>query len=269
MKSLVKKVKPFWKIRMIRISYLWISFLFLSSLAFSQSTEILGKVTAPSDVDRIHIINKTANRFTVTNDDGQFEINASLNDTLRVGAIQYKPVEIVINDSHIASKYIAITLSEKITELDEVVVGKVLTGDLLSDIENSDAKRDINFYDLGIPGYTGKRHSQSERRLHDAVNGGGLVPINPLLNWISGRTKKLKLQLERERLDDAMDSAASRFSELLFEIENLEESKRTQFYYFVADDPEFLRINNLNNDLEMFEFLQQKLKAFKVQLEEN
>ncbi len=243
--------------------------LILSSLAFSQPTEILGKVSAASDIDRIHIINKTANRFTVTNDDGEFQISASLNDTIQVSAIQYKPLEVVIKEIHLQSKFIAITLSEKITELDEVVVGKILTGDLLSDIENSDAKRDINFYDLGIPGYTGKRHTQSERRLHDAVNGGGLVPLNPLLNWISGRTKELKTQLAREKLDDAMDTVASKFSELLFAIENLETSQRSQFFYFVADDPEFLRLNNLKNDLEMYEFLQKKLKAFKAQLEED
>ncbi len=256
---------------MIRIRAGWVLILCLLQFSFAQSqpTEIVGKVIATSDIDRIHIINKTANRFTITNDDGEFKISASENDTLLISAIQYKPLEVVVNAEHTKLKYVTITLSEKITELDEVVVGKILTGDLMSDIENSDVERDINFYDLGIPGYTGKRHTQSERRLHDAVNGGGLIPINPILNWISGRTKKLKSQLAREQLDDSMDKVESEFSELLFDIDTLESSKRTEFFYFVTDDPEFMSIYKLNNDLEMFEFLQKKLKAFKVQFEKD
>merc|ERR1711974_356898 len=163
---------------------------------FSQSTEIQGKVTASSDIDRIHIINKTANRFSVTNDDGEFEISASVNDTILISAIQYKPLEILITPLMIQSKFISAHLTDKITELDEVVVGRILTGDLLSDIENSDKKRDLNFYDLGIPGYTGKQKTQSERRLHEATTGSGLVPLNPILNWLSGRTKELKIKLQ-------------------------------------------------------------------------
>ncbi len=63
---------------------------------FSQSTEIKGKVTASSDIDRIHVINKTANKFTITNDDGEFRISASLNDTILISAIQYKPIDILV-----------------------------------------------------------------------------------------------------------------------------------------------------------------------------
>ncbi|MFK7783211.1 carboxypeptidase-like regulatory domain-containing protein [Psychroserpens sp.] len=239
------------------------------SIVFSQSTEIQGKVTASSDIDRIHIINKTANKFTITNDDGEFFIIASVNDTILVSAIQYKPLEILVTPQIIQSKFISVDLSDKITELDEVVVGKILTGDLMSDIENSDAKADLNFYDLGIPGYTGKQKTQSERRLHAATTGSGLVPLTPLLNWISGRTKKLKAQIARENADGAMDEVKSHMSEMLFNIDNLEASKRVEFFYFVSDDPNFLPLSRTNNDFKMLEFLQQKLQAFKSQVEEN
>ncbi|WP_431137210.1 carboxypeptidase-like regulatory domain-containing protein [Psychroserpens mesophilus] len=236
---------------------------------YCQSIEIQGKVTASSDIDRIHIINKTANTFTITNDDGEFMISASINDTVLISAIQYKPLEVFVTPQIIQSKYISVELTDKITELDEVVVGKILTGDLLSDIENSNVKRDINFYDLGIPGYTGKLKTQSERRLHEATTGGGLVPLNPLLNWLSGRTKKLKAQIARERIDKAMKEVRSELSEMLFDIDNLEESKRIEFFYFVSDDPNFLPLSKAESDLVMLKFLQQKLEEFKTQLEKD
>jgi hypothetical protein len=239
-----------------------------SGFLFSQSTEIQGKVTASSEIDRIHIINKTANRFTITNDEGEFEISASVNDTILISAIQYKPLEVMVTPQIIQSKFIFVNLSDKITELDEVIVGKILTGDLLSDIENNGKKRDLNFYDLGIPGYTGKQKTQSERRLHEATTGSGLVPLNPILNWISGRTKKLKAQIARENIDIAMDKVQSDLSEMLFNIDTLEDSKRVEFFYFVTDDPNFLPLSKLNNEMKMFEFLQLKLKEFKLQMED-
>lgn len=238
-------------------------------MSFSQAVDLRGKVTASSDIDRIHVINKTANRFTITNDNGEFEISASVNDTILISALQYQPVEVVITPVIVQTKYIDVELSDKITELDEVVVGKILTGDLLTDIENSDVKRDINFYDLGIPGYTGKQKTQSERRLHEATTGSGLVPLNPLLNWLSGRTKVLKEQIAREQTDLAMHETASNLSEILFSIDDLEDSKRVAFFYFVSDDPKFLSLSKLHNDLKMLEFLQEKLEHFKSQIEDD
>jgi hypothetical protein len=236
---------------------------------YGQSTEIKGKVTASSDIDRIHIINKTANTFTITNDDGEFKISASLNDSILISAIQYKPVTILVTSELMRSKFISLNLTDKITELDEVVVGKILTGDLLSDIENSEVKRELNFYDLGIPGYTGKQKTQSERRLHEATTGGGLVPLNPILNWISGRTKELKEQIAQEHSDHAMREVMSDFSEILFEIDHLDESKRVEFFYYISDDSNFLSLSKTNNDLQMLEFLKQKLKVFKLQSEDD
>ena len=50
-------------------------------------------------------------------------------------------------------------------------------------------------------------------------------------------------------------------------IDNLEETKRVEFFYFVTDDPKFLPLSKLNNDFKMLEFLQQKLEKFKSQIE--
>ncbi|MEM6516623.1 MAG: carboxypeptidase-like regulatory domain-containing protein [Bacteroidota bacterium] len=241
----------------------------LSASAYSQMVDLNGKVEAPSEVSGIHIINKTSRRFTVTNDKGEFTIPAKLNDTISFSGIQYQAEEVVIDQTLYETKSITITLKDNINELDEVVVGKILTDNLLSDIENSDAKADLNFYDVGIPGYTGRRKTQSERRLYEAQTGAGILPLNPLLNWISGRTKKLKNRIKRERIDKAMTSTAESSSEVLFEIDDLDEIKRNEFFFFVADDPKFVEVYRLKSDLQMLEFLNEKLKAFKIQASED
>ncbi|OUS03416.1 hypothetical protein A9Q86_00445 [Flavobacteriales bacterium 33_180_T64] len=252
------------------IKYLFIiSLLIWSSQLIAQSKNITGRVIASGDVIGIHIINKTASKFAITDDNGQFEIPAKLNDTIMVSGLQYKLNEFVVNDIIMQSKEVTVNLEDEVNFLDEVVVGKVLTGDLMSDIENRDTKRQINFYNLGIPGYTGPKKTQSERRLYEAKSGSGLLPLNPVLNWISGRTNRLKAQIKREELDIAISEAMSKFSQMLFETEVLEVSKQKEFFYFSSDDPKFLHLSKIGDDMKLFQFLQEKLEAFKSQIEEH
>ena len=238
----------------------------ITSSVYSQTTEISGQVKASANTYGIHIINKTASKFTITDDDGKFVIPARLYDTIMVSGVQYRLNEFVVNDIIMQTKRVTVNLEDKVNELDEVIVGKILTGDLLSDIENSDIKRDVNFYDVGIPGYTGRRKTQTERRIYEAKAGSGLVPLNPLLNWISGRTKRLNQQLAREKKEKAVQAVASKYTELLFEKTSLTTTQQKEFFYFSAYDIEFMPLYYTGNELKMLQFLQEKLKAFKEQI---
>jgi len=137
---------------------------------------------------------------------------------------------------------------------------------LLTDVNNSDAKRELNFYDFGIPGYTGPQKTQSERRLYEAQTGGGFIPLNPILNWISGRTKKLKTQIKREELELAIAEAKAKFSKLLFKDDTFSEEMRDEYFYFCGDDEAFKMIFDMGSDIKTLQFLQSKLEAFKIHI---
>lgn len=248
----------------------------LSALAgISQSMDVKGQVKASSELEGIHVLNISAEEYTITNQNGVFKIPVKINDTILVSSVQYIPKTIVITKDIISSKFITVELEDRVNELDEVVVGKVLTGDLLSDIKNSDAKPDINFYDVGIPGYTGKPKTQKERRLLEADGGKfvyyyGLIAtinIHKILNRISGRTKKLKHIVRLEEQDACMNKAIAELSEELFGHIELDEALKTEFFYYASEDPEFLNVCNLENDIKLFEFLIDKLLAFHNQVE--
>ena len=138
---------------------------------------------------------------------------------------------LVIDEDIVLKKIVTVVLEEQINQLKEVIVGKILTGDLLSDIDNTEGDPPINFYDVGIPGYTGKTATQSERRLNEATTGGGFIPLNPILNAISGRTKMLKQQVALEAKDELLFSIKARLSEVFFELNPLEESLIMDFFY--------------------------------------
>jgi len=247
----------------MKIKFL-VVFFFLGSLnsANSQTIEILGEVKSSNNLENIHIINKTEQKFTITNSEGKFKISAKINDTLVVSSIQNKLISLVIDIEHVLSKRITITLEEQVNELDEVVVGKILTGDLLKDVKNIEGAP-VNSQSLGIPSYQGPLKIQSERRLIEATSGGGFIPLFPIINAISGRTKKLKKHIKLERQEVLMYKIKTRLSEDLFKDIPLHDQYVMDYFYFISDDKDFLTICTYKSDIEILVFLKEKLIQYK------
>lgn len=232
----------------------------------AQQIELSGQIIAKGDLEGIHVINKSAYRYSTTDQNGFFTIEGGLSDSLYFSSIQYIPKTIVLSTQNIDTKSITVTLSESINALDEVLIGTLLTGDLNSDIGNSDAKRPIDFYDLGIPGYTGPRMNLTERRLYDAdhsvlYTGLGLN-VNKLLNMITGRTKMLKKHVKLDRDQQTISRIKEVIAPLFFINHELEKEKRMEFYYFCADAPDFQERCRGKSAVEILEFLEVQLEAF-------
>ena len=262
---------------MLKIKDFLVIFILLSFQTFlGQSVEVFGKVQSNLGVENIHVINKTAQVFTITNEKGEFKINVTLNDSLVFSSIQHKLKEIVISKDDISNRAILVKLDEQINELDEVTVGKVLTGDLFKDIASIEGNPPINFFDVGIPGYTGKIATQSERRLSEAgefkpkmllgLLGGG-VPLNPILNGLSGRTKMLKNRVEIETKETLMNTIKARLSRDFFVSNPLDEDLRMDFFYFCADDKNFIKYCKNETDFKILTFLRHKYKQYLENLE--
>ena len=257
---------PFFSIKTI------LSLIIVSSIAVcnvqAQKVELSGKIISNGELEGIHVINKTSYRYTTTDQNGLFIIVGKLSDSIYFSSIQTLPKTIVLNAQHISSKSITVSLSESINALDEVMIGTVLTGDLNSDITNSEADRPIDFYDLGIPGYTGPRLNLAERRLFEADAGplvGGLaLNFSKLLNKISGRTKMLKEHVKLDNDKQTIQRIKDIVGPLFFTTHTLEEDKRMEFYYFCADAPDFQSRCKGRSEVEILQFLDGKLKAFKI-----
>lgn len=250
------------------------TFCFVTTLLFvcilnAQRQELNGQLIANDEVEGLHILNKTAAKYTISNEDGSFVIPAKALDTLFISGVKYQNKEVIITSSIMELRQLNIQLIESVNELNEVVVGKILTGSLESDVENSDAKPDINFYDLGIPGYKGKPLTQNERKLHDADAGpmgyiglGAGVNLHKLLNTISGRTKKLKAIVALDDRDRCIQRLKDNYESFLFKNDTLAQNLRTEYFLFCQEDDEFLTLCNNNDDLKLLEFMQAKLKSY-------
>ena len=237
-------------------------------IAHAQKVELSGKIITNGELEGIHVINKTSYRYTTTDQNGLFIVEGKLSDSLYFSSIQYLPKTIVLTAQHINSKSITVSLSESINALDEVMIGTVLTGDLNSDITNSEVERPMDFYDLGIPGYTGPRMNLAERRLFEADAGPLVIGLglnfSKLLNMMSGRTKMLKEQLKLDKDKKTIQYIKDVVGPLFFTTNELKEDKRMEFYYFCADAPDFLQRCRGRSEVEILQFLDDKLKAYKI-----
>ncbi|MFS4483783.1 hypothetical protein ACKGJY_12250 [Hyunsoonleella sp. 2307UL5-6] len=108
--------------------------LFFVQLSTSQSVEITGIVESSGDVENIHVINKTAQKFTITNTSGGFVIPVNLNDTLSFSSVQYESKVIIISEEILNSKKVLVTLDAQINELDKITLTNGLTGNLATDM---------------------------------------------------------------------------------------------------------------------------------------
>ena len=172
----------------------------------------------------------------------------------------------------IIDKVVYVKLEEQINVLDAVTVGKVLTGNLMSDIKNTEGVAPIDFFDVGIPGYQGKPATQSQRRLSEAGEfkpkmllgflGGG-IPLNPILNGISGRTKMLKKRVAIETREELMLSIKARLSKDFLASNPLKDDLVADFFYFCADDQNFLKHCKNQTDFKILIFLRMKYKQYK------
>jgi hypothetical protein len=157
-------------------------FLLISQLLFAQNDTIIkGIVKAENvSVEGIHVVNLVNEKTTVTNAKGEFSIEAKEEDLLVFSAIHLEYARKSISKLDYQTKSLTVIMTPKTNELDEVVL--------------TEYKR-INAKDLGIINYTPKKLTPAERRLYTAQSG----VLDPLLNWISGRTKDLKEELEVEK----------------------------------------------------------------------
>ncbi|WP_296313491.1 hypothetical protein [Winogradskyella sp. UBA3174] len=241
----------------------------------AQHKKLKGLLIATDDVEGIHVLNKSSIKYTVSNEDGSFVIPAKLSDTLTISSLKYKIKMVIITQSILDLGEFSVQLEEQINELNQVVVGKIYTGSLESDLQNSDAETEINFYDLGIPGFTGKPLTQNERKLFDADAGsmfslgggsygaGGGVNFHKLLNKISGRTKKLKEIVALDNRAKCINRLRLEYESIIFEKDTLAENLKSEYFYFCEEDSDFKALCDANDDLTAIEFLRAKLVAYK------
>ncbi len=150
---------------------------------------INGKVQRGNSViENVHVINKTSNRGTISNKNGDFKIKVKENDTLQFSNIQYKTKRIIIKKIHLQNGNLKVSLIQRTNKLEEIVI----------------VKPKNMAVGLGLPNAGKEPLKPIERKLNYINKGGN---IDKLYAWISGNKKKLEILQKRLNEDEiALDN---------------------------------------------------------------
>ena len=186
--------------------FLTLSFCLICTFIYSQDSKnrVTGKVESESSktsLQNVHVLNLSKVVGTITDEEGFFEINASVNDTLYFSYIGYKPLKIIVTNDLI--KYedndLTFNLTELALALEEVIITPYrLTGYLEIDVKNAPINSSPRYRIIGLPnlGYEGGRRTRSGI---SRVLGAIFNPADFLNSLFKRNPKKMaKLRLIRE-----------------------------------------------------------------------
>ena len=215
-----------------------------------ETKSVKGKVVCESvDLDGIYIINLRSDTSTATEKEGYFTINVSVGDTLLFSALQIKGKKIVISEMDFNSELLLVKLEPMINKLDELVIKQY---------------KNINAVSLGIISPNTKHYTPAERKLKTASgvdiagntdgSSGASAGLDPLFNWMSGRTSLLKKELEVEQKETLLKKLENQYG-LDYFIQKLKipEDYVKGFWYYVVEDTKFsVALNAKNRTLATF-----------------
>ncbi|MCL6218443.1 carboxypeptidase-like regulatory domain-containing protein [Zunongwangia pacifica] len=245
--------------------------LIIPAIGFSQSKVIQGKIVADSlDGSLINIVNISSGRGTTSDKFGEFTIAASINDTILFSSIQYKKKEVIINPSVYKNAFLVVNLEEGINELDEVKLPN-LSGNLAADIKSMPIN---DKYALNAPMSLKMPLRQEEKLLYTATTGPGgtrlkwysalfgSVPLDPIINGLSGRTKMLKHLNERVLDQNILETELDLRKSFLLERCHLTEEQLYLFINYCFAQSEFKELRDDPDKLQLLEFYKRESVKF-------
>jgi hypothetical protein len=220
--------------------------LFLNStLGIAQlnpTKNLKGKIISPTqDLEGVYIYNQTKKNAVISEKDGFFEITVSIGDTLLVSSVQFKKNKFVISKKEYESNLLYVEMEVYTAQLAEVEVNQF---------------KNLNAVSLGILSKPAKTYTPAERRLYtaSAMSVGSIITLDPLLNWLSGRTKSLKMGVAIERNQFALDKINYLFEDKYFvETLKIPEDYIEGFKYYIIEDAAIRdALNNKNKTMAKF-----------------
>ncbi|AWH84891.1 hypothetical protein HYN59_07030 [Flavobacterium album] len=223
---------------------LYLFFLF-TAIAFAQDRQLLkGKVTiGDAVVSGIFVINNKTGEETKTDSQGSFSIMAKTGDALAVYSDKTEIREFAVNANTFKESPYIVSVNYKAYELKEVEIDKY---------------KNINSEKLGIVPKGQKQYTVAERRLKTAgefrpimllgIIAGGM-PIDPIINAISGRTKMLKGALATERKEMLMEKINNIYDEQAIRNElHIPQEYVDGFVFYAVEDKDFAAAIKANNN---------------------
>ena len=209
-----------------------------------EAKTIRGRILANSGIfTEIEVVNLNSEKSAKVNENGEFTIEAEINDVLFFASKSFEAYRKVIQANDFCEDFISIEMIPKGIELDEVIINQYAT---------------INARDLGIIPKNQKSYTVAERRLK--ANSGG---IGGLINMLSGRKEMLKKELEVEKKETNLAKLKRLFtSDFYTKSFHIATDKINTFQYYCIENKSFAKLLETNNKAQMLVAMLQLASTF-------
>jgi len=261
----------------LKLSSIVLALFFCVYLQGQETIELNGKILNDTIAKTsVTIINLSLQKGAITNTSGEFTISARKQDTIYISAVQYEPRQFVVSEKVYKEQKVSFYLVPKVTELDEVLLNnKLLSGSLDQDATHKLIQNDLESIKKADKAGLIKdlpKTSAEERRLYTATSGTGAIDINfvtltkiplqGLINRISGKRKKLKKHLEVANQDREVQRIKAMFSyDFYRNTLGLQEAFIDDFMIYLINYHDMLAID-FEDKLVLLEFMQARAPGF-------
>lgn len=232
--------------------------------------EVKGLITSDrNDVENVTVYNTSSNNGTITNSEGEFTLKVGLNDIIEVSALQFKAVTVKVTKDVLVSKLLKIYLTERINQLDAVLLKSGLSGNLDVDINEAEELPVIQL-DLGNmnaleffddKAFDNKVVAQELDRamgnntFANGVDFARLFGLNKLLN----RKKKENKHPVIKKPKDILDVYSHKF---ISETCNIPIEKVESFIAFLEENGIKQELYKTENEMYLIDFLVKQGEVF-------
>lgn len=221
--------------------------LFVTQFVCSQNEKLLhGRIVVKDATPHgVHVINLMNEKETVSDSQGAFSIEVKSDDLLVFSADHLDYMRKIIEASDHDSPVLIIEMTSKINELDEVEVRNY---------------SHLNAESLGITNGV-KTYTPAERKLKTAGDFkpihllgilGGSLPLDPILNAINGRTKRLKEEIQIEKKELYLSKLEGLYGEDFYtEKLKIDSDYVDGFKYYILENDAFVAVLNKSNETQI------------------
>jgi len=208
----------------------------------------------------INVVNLGNKETAVSANNGKFFILAKTNDVLVLSALHLKTKRIIVAISDFENGFLPIKMFNMVTRLDEVIV----------------KNNQFNVVSLGIVTKAPVKYTTAERRLKTAGDFkpimllnlvGGTMPLDPLINKINGRTKRLKQLVVLEKKESNIKVISELFKDEYFTDKlNIPTENINGFKFYIVENENFVKILDSRNEPKISFYLAALSEEFKTLL---
>lgn len=238
--------------------FLWVSILFSTILFSQERIPIKGKLLYKNTiVVAANVVNNTAQTNTITDSEGEFEIDVAEGDEIIFSSVQYQIRSVKITPEILAKNRLVVGVNENITELSEVVVTT----------EDIDRFLDLKEEEFKGFDYDQDKSSRINNKLTDnrvLTNGIDFVNIAKLIaKALSSKTEEEQMKMKPSEVLPLVFEAAFFEDDL-----QLQKDEVVGFLTYIDTQMKTSELLKQSKQFELMDYLISKSKLYKDILSE-